>query len=90
MSKAFATAALRHDRFAHLPVHLLRTRDGSGESCYFVVRASHASYKALLASGKTVNIADYGQILASGFGAPNLQIRRRLKQEWGIELPEDC
>lgn len=89
MSKSFATAALRADRFAHLPVHLLKTRDRSGEPCYFLLRATNANYKRLIGADSHVNISDYGEILISGFGSPSLAMRRRVKTEWGIDLPED-
>ena len=89
MSTSFASTTARHDRLAHLPVHLLKTRDKSGEPCYFLLRATQANYKRLMAEGSTVNIGDYGEILTSGFGSPSLPVRQRVKQEWGIDLPED-
>jgi hypothetical protein len=90
MSTSFASTTPRHQRLAHLPVHLLRTRDKTGEPCYFLLRATQANYQKLMTLGGTVNIADYGEILTSGFGTPSLPVRQRVKQEWGIDLPEDC
>ena len=75
---------------ASLPIHLLTTRSSDYEECYFLLRTSRARFMQLLAKRQRerVNIADYGEILASGYGSqPSEQDIARLQQQ-GIELPK--
>lgn len=72
-----------------LPVHLLRTRNEEGEPCYFILRSSNANLAKLNAKkGKeSVDIADYGEILASGYGTrPSERILEMLKKRFDVEL----
>lgn len=83
-------AAYKLDYQQSLPVHLLRTSNRDGEQCYFVLRASRAHFTQLIAKrGKEeVNVADFGQILASGYGRhPSASILSMLKTRYNIEVP---
>lgn len=77
-----------------LPVQFLRTLNEEGESCYFVLRGSKASFSKLAAKkGKEcVDIAEYGEVLASGYGTrPSTRVLAMLKNKFDVELelPED-
>lgn len=74
-----------------LPVHILRSKNRDGEHCYFILRTSKARFTQLLAkkNRESVNIADYGEILASGYGStPSARVVHMLQEKYGIELPE--
>ena len=75
-----------------LPVHILRTKNREQEDCYFILRASTVQYNKLMAkrARESVNIADYGEILASGYGRTiSAQIIAQLREKYGIELPQE-
>lgn len=72
-----------------LPVQLLRTRNEDGVSCYFVIRSDKLHSRQLLAKRgrEQVNIDEYGEILASGYGSqPSTHILTMLKTRYGVEL----
>lgn len=88
--KQFAMEQLRYNAASELPIHLILTKDRSGEDCYFLLRASHIQYRKLMADkGKPTDINDYGEILFSGFGKPNLQARQRIRHEFGVDIPDN-
>lgn len=73
-----------------LPVQLLCTRNDDGASCYFVVRSNKSRSLNLLAkrSREQVNISEYGEILASGYGNyPNAHTVAMLKARHNIDFP---
>lgn len=76
-----------------LPVHFIRSHDGRGDPCYFVLRASKASFRRLMTAQerhKAIDIADYGEVLISGFGPhPSAIARGELRDKYGIELPQN-
>jgi hypothetical protein len=70
-----------------LPIHLIRTRNKYGEACFFVVRTSQAQFQKLMAKQKkeSVNVADYGEILASGYGEkPTESVCIQLREQYGV------
>ena len=71
------------------PVHFLRTRNEEGEPCYFVLRGSNAHISKLAAKKgrESVDVADYGEILASGYGThPSTRILEMLKKKFDVDL----
>lgn len=73
-----------------LPVHFIRTCNANGTPCFFVLRASNASFMKLKAKmGKDpIDISTYGEIIASGFGdKPHKALAKRLHDEYDIEIP---
>jgi hypothetical protein len=75
---------------AHYPIHFIRTTDEEGEACFFLIRASQNNYQKLMASKhlRSIDISDYGEVLASGFGEPTEALRREIKETYGVDLPE--
>ena len=75
---------------AQYPIHFIRTQDDEGEKCFFVLQASLANYQKLMVTKKrrTVDIADYGEVLASGFGTPSDSLRKEMKEKYDIDLPD--
>jgi hypothetical protein len=71
------------------PVHFITSRDESGCECYFVVRATPANInKIRAAKGKVINIAEYAEILNSGFGKiPVASVRKELEARYNIVIP---
>ena len=72
---------------AALPVHIVHTRNEAGVICFFVIRTSQtraAQLKSKLGGGD-VNIADYGEILASGYGQqPHRALAEELFNKYGV------
>lgn len=72
-------------------IHLVRSRDGEGRACYFILRTTQPRYLALLAKRGTsaIDIADYGDVLDSGYGiSVSDAVRARLRDRYRIELPQ--
>ncbi len=76
-----------------LPVHFIRSHNADGDACYFVLRASKASFRRLMTAQQrhnAIDIADYGEVLVSGYGPhPSLIARGELREKYGIELPQN-
>lgn len=91
MSKSFAQPSLkRRSPESDLPIHLIFTEDKTGEECYFLLRARFADYRRLMAEKTSrVNIADYGELLSSGYGKPNAQARAGILEQFGVKIPDD-
>ena len=72
------------------PIHFIRTIDDDGEACFFVLRATPANFQKLMVTKqkRPVDIADYGEVLASGFGTPSDALRSEMKAKYDIDLPE--
>lgn len=73
-----------------MPIHIVHSRDKHGETCYFILRASVSQFNKLMAKRRKthVNIAQYGDILASGYGtSPSAAVRAKILAEYGVNLP---
>lgn len=74
---------------AQHPVHLIHSRNREGEACYFVLRTSPIQFQKLMARKQkgSVDVSQFGEILASGFGkAPSAKVRAQLAEQHGIKL----
>ena len=75
-----------------LDVHLVSCTDANNEECYFLIVSSRKGFRQLTMQFKrnaTVNIADYGQIIDSGFGdRPNKKKKKHIKDKYNIDVDE--
>jgi len=73
------------------PAHFVRSTDEWGDACYFVIRTPQARFEQLQQQRRLgpIDIADYGEILLSGFGDyPTPALRAQLERDHGVSLPE--
>lgn len=69
------------------PIHLVRSTDINGRPCYFVLMCADAKIRSLreaIASrtnGETLDISQYGTIIASGFGHDVIAEDQRMLKE---------
>lgn len=71
-------------------VHKLKAKDSTGRWAYYFVLVEPAREQAFLASLKsedTIDLEDYGKVIASCYGEePNDQIKQELKERYGFEV----
>ena len=71
-------------------VHKLKAKDSTGRWAYYFVLVEPAREHAFLASLKsedTIDLEDYGKVIASCYGEePNDQIKQELKERYGFEV----
>jgi hypothetical protein len=71
-------------------VHKLKAKDSTGRWAYYFVLVEPAREQAFLASLKsedTIDLEDYGKVIASCYGEePNEQIKQELKDRYGFEV----
>lgn len=72
-----------------MPVQLIHTHDAHGAPCYFVLRGSQSKLTMLRAKmvGASLNLAEYGEVLASGYGhILPLSERQRLQRDHNVSF----
>ncbi len=71
-------------------VHKLKAKDSTGRWAYYFVLVEapkEQSFLAALKSDETIDLEDYGKVLASCYGEePNQQIKDFLKEKYGFEV----
>lgn len=69
-------------------VHFIQCKDNSGKDCHFFLLSPPEKIKALKAITHGVfDIADYGKIIASGFGhVPSASTKQRLKELYQCDV----
>jgi hypothetical protein len=75
---------------AQLPIHIIHTQNAAGVACFFVLRAGTTQAAQLKAKrGQApVNMADYGEILASGYGTrPHKALAEELFAKYRVTFP---
>lgn len=76
---------------ARHPIHFIHGTDRNGRPCHFFVLAPQHQYSVLenhFGHG-TVDVRNYGRIVASGFGRiPSAETLQHLKETYGYEFPE--
>ena len=74
---------------AHL-IHKLKAKDSSGRWAYYfvlVMPALEAQFLAAIESDGTVDLEDYGTVIASCFGeGPSEYVRDYLREKYGFEV----
>lgn len=73
------------------PIHFVYGNDRSGRPCHFFILAPQHQYSVLenhFGHG-TVDVRDYGRIVASGFGlTPSAETLQHLKDIYGYDFPQ--
>lgn len=85
------TYAARISQQTQHPIHFIHGNDQNGRRCYFFILAPQHKYSMLENhfGHDTVNVRDYGQIVASGFGRiPSAKTLQNLKETYGYEFPQ--
>ena len=71
-------------------VHKLKAKDTTGRWAYYFVlveRPREAAFLACLKAQESIDLEDYGRVLASCYGGePNESIRKLLKEKYGFEV----
>jgi hypothetical protein len=71
-------------------VHKLKAKDSTGRWAYYFVLVEPAREQAFLAalkSDETIDLEDFGKVIASCYGEePNDQIKEELKERYGFEV----
>lgn len=65
----------------------LRVKLTTGENCYYffkVVPDRKRLFLTLLTKGNNINLAKYGEILASGYGEPPKKLVAELADKYGL------
>ena len=72
-----------------IPIHLIRAKDKSGEDAWYYILSSHDKMRVLAgdnSDSSIVNLEEYGQIVASGFGRePTVESKRMLKEKYNFD-----
>ncbi len=71
-------------------VHKLKAKDSTGRWAYYFVLVEapkEQSFLSALKAEETIDLEDYGKVLASCYGEePNDQIKTFLKEKYGFEV----
>lgn len=71
-------------------VHKLKAKDSTGRWAYYFVLVEPAREQAFLAalkSDQTIDLEDFGKVIASCYGEePNDQLKEELKERYGFEV----
>lgn len=71
-------------------VHKLKAKDSTGRWAYYFVLVEAPKEQAFLTalkSDETIDLEDYGKVLASCYGEePNQQVKDMLKEKYGFEV----
>ena len=71
-------------------VHKLKAKDSTGRWAYYFVLVEPAREQAFLAalkSDETIDLEDFGKVIASCYGEePNDQLKEELKERYGFEV----
>ncbi len=71
-------------------VHKLKAKDSTGRWAYYFVLVEPAREQAFLAalkSEETIDLEDFGKVIASCYGEePNDQLKEELKERYGFEV----
>ena len=74
---------------AHL-VHKLKAKDSTGRWAYYFVLVEAPKEQAFLAalkSQESIDLEDYGKVIASCYGEePNEQVKELLKEKYGFDV----
>lgn len=73
------------------PIHLVRCSDHAGRPCYFFMMGAEYKIKALQSriSKGSLDLRDYGTIIASGFGKdPSQEVIKMLKEKYDFDYNE--
>lgn len=72
-----------------IPIHLIRAKDKSGAEAWYYILSSHEKVRMVAnseADGSFLNLSDYGQIVASGFGRePTAEAKQMLKDKYNFD-----
>lgn len=82
--------AARVLHLANQPVHYLYGKDRNGKDCHFFIMCPQHRYSLLEKHFRdgTVNMTDYGRVVASGYGhAPSQATLRMLKEQYNYAFP---
>lgn len=71
-------------------IHKLKAKDSTGRWAYYFVLVEppkEQSFLAALKSDGTIDLEDYGKVIASCYGEePNQQVKDFLKEKYGFEV----
>ncbi len=65
----------------------LRVKLTNGETCFYFIKVypdRKNLFLMLLNKGNSVNLAKYGEILASGYGSPSKDILNKMKDKYNL------
>jgi DNA-binding transcriptional ArsR family regulator len=71
-------------------VHKLKAKDSTGRWAYYFIlvwKPTEQAFLNALKSGESIDLEDYGRVLASNYGeGPNEEVRALLKKKYGFEV----
>ena len=91
---AFRAASRRDQLIANdgQNVHKIRAKDSTGRWAYYFLHVPHHRerlFREALKGRETVNLEDYGEVLASNYGKePTDAVRAALKERFGWDIPK--
>lgn len=65
----------------------LRVKLTNGEECYYFLKIypdRKNLFLTLLSKGNQINLAKYGEVLASGYGDPDKELVQKMKDDYGL------
>lgn len=74
-------------RNGSIPIHFVQCRDKRNRDCYFFIACSSSKIATLQYTREDkLNIYDYGNVLASGFGKyPSAEVKVLLKEKYHFD-----